>query len=185
MCIFAFFGLVLPFPENIAPLPGMDGARRTRKKSLKIIMESEEIIKKTPDYQHLTTSKTKIIPSSKRNLVRGNCQKKKELFWKPSLNTKLQKFKSYESLIDVYTFKTKFGKVYIILTPTGLLLEFSKNNFQEDLFLSLVKNAQCINKMQMCVVATTEIQRFCLTRRCQLYQLYTFIENLSKNNLFT
>lgn len=43
-------------------------------------MESEEIIKKTPDYQYLTTSKTKIIPSSKRNLVRGNCQKKKNCF---------------------------------------------------------------------------------------------------------
>ena len=92
------------------------------------------------DYQHLNTCKNKFILEgcSKKELS------KEELFRRSSPNIKLQKFKGYESLVDIYTFKKEFEKVYIKSSPKRLLADVLKNNFLEDLALSLVNEVECI-----------------------------------------
>lgn len=64
---------------------------------------------------------------------------KQQHFQSSKLNIKLQKFKGYESSVDLYTFKSDFEKLHQKTTPSALLLDLLKNNFLEGPALTLVK----------------------------------------------
>ena len=56
------------------------------------------------------------------------------------LNIKLPKFNGYECSIDIYSFRSNFGKLYLKSTPSSLLPDLIKNNFLDNPALLLVKN---------------------------------------------
>ena len=64
---------------------------------------------------------------------------KSELFKVSSLNINLQKFKGYESPMDVFTFQSTFDKIHLKTTPKHLLPDLLKNNFLDGQALILVK----------------------------------------------
>ena len=71
----------------------------------------------------------------------GNARElqKKQMFDEKNLNIKLQKFKGYASIMDIYSFQSEFEKLYVRTTPNKLLPELLKNNFLEDSALTMVK----------------------------------------------
>ena len=72
---------------------------------------------------------------------------KQKSFNKSSLGIKLDKFKGYNSNIDVYTFKDQFEKVHLKETPKNLLPDLLKNNFLDEPALSLVKNVTDVDEI--------------------------------------
>ena len=117
-------------------------------------LEQGKIISKmSVSYQHLSTRKYEY-----HGFIKEECRKrifsKEELFRTSSLNIELQKFKGCESLIEIYTLKAEFLRVYIRLTARRLLPDVLKNIFQEDPSLKLVKSVECINKIGKRLITT-------------------------------
>ena len=72
---------------------------------------------------------------------------KHDLFQVSSLNIKLQKFKGYETSMDIYTFRTTFEKIHLKSTPTNLLPDLLKNNYLDGQALTLVSALEKIEEI--------------------------------------
>jgi len=70
---------------------------------------------------------------------------KHKLLIESNLNIKLQKFKGYNSSLDIFTFREKFEKFHLRTTPKHLLSDLLKNNYLEDTAKSLVKDSHDID----------------------------------------
>ena len=70
---------------------------------------------------------------------------KEKSFQVSSLNIKLQKFKSYETEMDIYTFQSEFEKLYLKSTPRKMLPDLLKYNHLAEPALSLVKSLDNID----------------------------------------
>ena len=77
--------------------------------------------------------------SQVKNEVNARELQKKQMFDEKNLNIKLQKFKGYASIMDIYSFQSEFEKLYVRTTPNKLLPELLINNFLEDSALTMVK----------------------------------------------
>ena len=72
---------------------------------------------------------------------------KQQKFQSSKLNIKLQKFKGYESDIDIYTFQSDFEKLHKKSTPSSVLPDLLKNNYLDGPALSLVKGIDKIDEI--------------------------------------
>ena len=81
--------------------------------------------------QSFTLDLTKEI--SKRELDKLSDFKKK------SLNIKLEKFSGYDGVIDFFTFKANFEKMFDSSTPSHLLPDLLKNNYLAGPALEIIK----------------------------------------------
>ena len=94
-------------------------------------------------------------PSGKSRKKTGNLSKeikereldKEKNFKASSLKINLPKFKGYDSLLDIYTFKDKFEKLNSATIPKRLMPEFLKNNYLEGSALESVKRLESIDEI--------------------------------------
>lgn len=89
-------------------------------------------------YRQLTSLK-ETFENSVRKLNENKELNKHSLFNESKLNIQLNKFKSYDSRTDIYTFKSNFEKIYLRTTPEKLLPNLLIKNFVEVPALSLIK----------------------------------------------
>ena len=64
----------------------------------------------------------------------------KKLFNESKLKIKLPKFSGYESKLDIYSFQSKFLKMYEWTPPKQMMPDLLKNKLLEGLALSVVKS---------------------------------------------
>ena len=108
---------------------------------------TESIIDKLKQsYQRLLEDKQAHIFHLKEETEKRELDKQ-HLINESKLNIKLQKFKGYDSSIDIYTFQSEFEKLYLRTTPKRLLPDLLKNNFLEEPALSIIKSEDNIDEL--------------------------------------
>ena len=118
---------------------------------LEIIPESydkrEETIEKMKnEYDQLIKEKELYEKFIQREISERELDKEKS-FQISSLNIKLQKFKNYDSEMDIYTFQSEFEKLYVKTTPRKMLPDLLKYNHLAEPALSIVKSLDDIDEM--------------------------------------
>lgn len=74
---------------------------------------------------------------------------KHKLLIESNLKINLSKFKGYDSMLYIFTFKQKFEKFHLRTTPKHLFPDLLKNNYLEQSALSLVKDSNDIDEICM------------------------------------
>jgi hypothetical protein len=90
---------------------------------------------------------------------------KQKLFNKSHLSIKLPKFKGYSTVIDIYSFKSDFEKLYMKSTPKTLMADILKNNNLEREALSLVKYENDIDEIWKRLKTTFGDVKFLLSNK--------------------
>ena len=93
---------------------------------------------------------------------------KEKLFKESKLNIKLDKFKNYDSLTDIYTFKSNFEKIYAKTTPSRLMPDLLKNNFLDEPALSLVKSIDDIAEIWNRLIKAYGEPKIMLSKKIEL-----------------
>ena len=97
-------------------------------------------------YEHLIREKELYEKFVQFQIVERELAKEKS-FQVSSLNIKLQKFKNYDTEMDIYTFQSEFEKLYLKSTPRKMLPDLLKYNHLAEPALSLVKSLDNIDDM--------------------------------------
>ena len=100
--------------------------------------KSRNILKITASYNNLLDKHIEFKDNLQKEIDTRELKKEKS-FDVSKLKIEIQKFKGYESKIDIYTFKEKFEKLCVKTTPKRLLPELLKNNYLEGPALDHVK----------------------------------------------
>ena len=102
----------------------------------RIIARYEELAALKGDYMEKLKNKT-----SESEIDKISYSKKKKI------NIKLAKISGISSSLGYYTFKNQFDKLHLRTALKTMLPELLRNNYLEDLVLSLVKNIQGIEEI--------------------------------------
>ena len=90
------------------------------------------------------------------NEIKSKEISKEQKFQSSKLNIKLNKFKGYDSVIDIYSFQSDFEKLHLKSTPSALLTDLFKNNYLDGPALTLVKGKDDITEIFK-IVAIKEV----------------------------
>ena len=106
-------------------------------------IEIDNVVKR---FEELGQSRTEYVMKLKIELEEREIEKNNN-FKESLLSIKLSKFSDFNSPYDIYTFQTKFEKLYLKSTPRSMIPELLKNNYLEDPALSLVKSVNNIDEI--------------------------------------
>ena len=98
--------------------------------------EIDEIMANCSNISHLKEGSVKDI----NNEVKNREITKQKLFNESKLRINLSKFYGYELKLDIYSFQSKFLKIYEQTTLKQLMQDLLKNNLLKGSALSLVKS---------------------------------------------
>ena len=91
------------------------------------------------------------------------------------LSIKLSKFSDFNSPYDVYTFQTKFEKLYLKSTLRSMFPELLKNNYLGDPALSIVKSVNNINEIWERLKRAYGDPKIMLTKKLNEIEQFEFI----------
>ena len=108
--------------------------------------KEETIEKMKSEYEQLIKEKELHEKFVQEEAIERELDKEKT-FQISSVNIKLEKFKDYDSEIDIYSFQSEFEKLYVKTTPKKMLPDLLKYNHLAEPALSLVKSLDDIDDM--------------------------------------
>ena len=135
-------------PSNLLKLEQLS---RKFQRCLEIIPDEYEdkdviINQITENYENLVEEKDRYEKFIEIEIKEREMSKEKN-FQASSLNIKLNKFKGYDSELDIYSFQYEFEKLHLKNTPKKMLPDLLKYNYLSEPALSLVKSLDTIDEM--------------------------------------
>ena len=100
----------------------------------------------TEEYENLVMEKEKYERFIEIEMKEREMSKEKT-FQVSSLNIKIDKFKGYDSELDIYSFQYEFEKLHLKSTPKKMLPDLLKYNYLSEPALSLVKSLDNVDEM--------------------------------------
>ena len=100
----------------------------------------------TENYENLVVEKERYEKFIEIEMKEREMSKEKT-FQVSSLNIKMDKFKGYDSELDIYSFQYEFEKLHLKSTPKKMLPDLLKYNYLSEPALSLVKTLDNVDEM--------------------------------------